>query len=61
MVNGDPLDALSPFGVRVIWAHDLDGDVLLLEGHAIALADVDLSRSHVADLVLALLTRRPRA
>lgn len=52
MVDGDPLSALAYTGIRVVWVDALDGDVLLIEEHGIALADAGLTRADVASVLL---------
>lgn len=50
-VDLDPLDVLD--GLRVIWADDLDGEVLLLQCRGIVLADSSLTLRGVAASVAA--------
>lgn len=51
MVNDDPLEVASALGLRVVWVDGIGGDVLLIEEHGIALADANLTRRQVADLL----------
>lgn len=51
MVADDPLQLLAAMNLRLVWISDLGGDVLLLEEHGLALADVTLSHRQVADLL----------
>lgn len=48
MAHSDPLDAVNTLGYRVVWVHDLEDEVLVLDEQRLALADADLRREDVA-------------
>lgn len=52
---GDPLDAVNTLGYRVVWVHDLEHEVLVLDDQRLVLADADLKREDVAAELTALL------
>lgn len=56
----DPLNAIADL-YRVIWVHDLDDQLLILDEQRIALADADLSRCDVAGMLLELSPDERRA
>lgn len=56
----DPIDQLATCGLRVVWADDLDRQVILLREERIVLADSSVSRSDVSELALSLWWAQPQ-